>query len=101
MKLLLLLAGIAVVYWAYRRAARYCRRVPQVRPWLILASLAALAGAVAIVPWATRLKPPWSESPSGIFLLLARFIPISLVCLSAIGAILGAILPERSTPEDQ
>jgi len=85
-------AVLAIVY-AYSLAARRCRLAPRLRVWLILASVCALGGVVLLVPWAFRLKPPWSESPAGLFLILARIIPLGLIGSGAVGAILGAAFP--------
>ncbi|HEU5154888.1 MAG TPA: hypothetical protein VFU03_09180, partial [Gemmatimonadales bacterium] len=55
------------------RAVRgWCRVAPEKRAWFLTVSIVALGVVAWITPKIFELHPPWSESPSGIFLILGR-----------------------------
>ena len=93
-RLFLPAAAVAIVVVTYRKVAAQCRRVPSRRPWMIAASVAALASAGALVPWLlAKLNPPYSESPAGIFVQLGKLAVVGLLGLGGLGALIGAIRP--------
>ena len=96
-RLLVLGALVAIVVVGYRASAPQCRRVPSRRPWFIIGSIAILCLAGLLVPWVlAKLDPPWSESPSGIFVYLGKALVVGVPGLLALGALIGAVFPGRS-----
>jgi len=47
-----------------------------------------------------KLHPPWSESPSGIFLILGRGIVLTVIASAAFGALAGTVLFFRNQCSD-
>ena len=96
-----LAAALAVVIVAYRTAAARCREVPGRRPWLAVASVAAMGIAALLVPWLfSKLDPPYSESPAGIFVYLWRLAVVGLLALGGLGTLLGAVVAGRGGDSD-
>ena len=82
---LALLLGATV----FRTVRTWCRIAPGRRPWLIALSLSALMAVAFVVPHIGDLEPPWSESPSGIFLVLARVAVVGGVAVMAIATLVA------------
>lgn len=96
-----LAAAIAVVIVAYRTAEARCREVPGRRPWLAVASVAAIGIAALLVPWLlSKLDPPYSESPAGIFVYLYRLAVVGLLALGGLGTLLGVVMAGRGGDSD-
>jgi len=96
-----LAAAIAIVVVAYRTAAARCREAPGRRPWLAVASVAAIGAAALLVPWLlSKLDPPFSESPAGIFVYLWRLAVVGLLALGGLGTLLGVIAAGRGGQSD-
>jgi hypothetical protein len=96
-KPLLVIAVTAVVIAVpiYRTVREWCRVAPHRRPWLLGAAIGALALVAVTVPGIGRLEPPFSESPSGLFVILARAIPLALLALAAVATLLAAARRSR------
>ena len=101
-KPLLVIAVTAVVIAVpiYRTVREWCRVAPHRRPWLLAAAIGALALVAVTVPGIGRLEPPFSESPLGLFVILARAIPLALVALAALATLLAAARPTPSDHSD-
>lgn len=99
-KILLGITAIVIVVSVYRAVSTHCRRAPAWRPWLIAASIAALGVVPLLVPWVNQLSPSLRESPGGLLVILPKAAAVSLIALSAIGTLLGAIFPGRSGQTD-
>jgi len=83
------------------RAVRgWCRLAPERRPWILAASIVTLGVVTWILPKIGKLHPPWSESPSGLFLILGRGIILTVVASAALGGVAGAILSYRDQGPD-
>jgi hypothetical protein len=96
-----LAAAIAIVVIAYRTAAARCREVPGRRPWLAVASVAAIGVAAMLVPWLfSKLDPPYSESPAGIFVYLWRLAVVGLLALGGLGTLIGVAAAGRGEDSD-
>jgi len=96
-----LAAAIAVVIVAYRTAEARRREVPGRRPWLAVASVAAIGIAALLVPWLlSKLDPPYSESPAGIFVYLYRLAVVGLLALGGLGTLLGVVMAGRGGDSD-
>ena len=91
-KPLLVIAATAVVIAVpiYQTVRTWCRVAPHRRPWLVAAAIIALAFVAVTVPGIGRLTPPFSESPSGLFVILARAIPLGLTAVAAVATLLAA-----------
>ena len=51
-----------------------------------------------VVPHIGDLEPPWSESPSGIFLVLARVLVVGGVAVVAIASLVAIAAPGQQEP---
>lgn len=92
----LFLAIILFVAFPTGRAVRgWCRLAPERRSWILVISIIALGVVGWLVPKIGKLHPPWSESPSGIFLILARGIVLTVVASAALGGVVGTVLSYR------
>jgi hypothetical protein len=97
LRLLAPLAALAFIFLVYRAVGERCREDPSRRPWFIAGSVVALMAAGALVPWLLAdLKPPWSESPSGILIYLGKGAVVGGLALVGLGALIGALWPGRS-----
>jgi hypothetical protein len=57
---------------------------------------------VALIQWLYKpLEPPWSESPSGIIILLWRFLVICAFALTGLGSLIGAAKPKYPRRAEQ
>jgi hypothetical protein len=66
----------------------------------VLASIGALVLTALLVPWVfAKLKPPFSESPAGLFVILGRVLVAGAVGLVGLGTLLGALLPGSSADD--
>lgn len=100
-RLLPLLAAIAFVVVVYRKVAARCRDDPSRRIRFIVGALAALGLGAALIPWVLAdLKPPWSESPAGIFVYLGKAAVAGSLLLAGLGALIGALAPGRADAGD-
>lgn len=91
------LIGMAV----YDTVRGWCRLAPARRPWLIALSIITLGLVVTLAPGIGKLKPPFSESPSGLFVILGRVAVLGLASVLAVATLLGASRsadPDRSDP---
>jgi hypothetical protein len=85
--------GTMLAVTVFRTVRTWCRIAPGRRPWLIALSLGALMAVAFVVPHIGELEPPWSESPSGLFLVLARVLvlgSVAVVAASTLAAIATA-----------
>ena len=80
-----------------RAVLRRCSSAPRYRPWIVVASLIALGVVVGLAPWVGRLDPPYSESPSGIIVVSARGLALTILLSCALGA-LGAVVMSYRNP---
>ena len=64
---------------------------------MIAGAFAVLGGATALWPWVFHLEPPWSESPSGLILIVGRGVPVGLTSVAAAATALGAIFAGASS----
>ena len=87
---LLALVVLAVSIPIFRAARRRARRSGATRGLMIVGALGLLGGATALWPWVFHLEPPWSESPSGLFLIVGRGVPVGLTSVAAAATFLGA-----------
>jgi hypothetical protein len=92
-KVVLGAAAIIFVVKVYRFAAAHIRRMPARRGWVLVGSVAALAVVPFLVPWVSALRPPLSESPAGLLVVLPKAAAVSLLALAATGTLLGALFP--------
>jgi hypothetical protein len=90
---LLVIAAAALVIGMpmYDTVREWCRVAPERRPWLIAGAIASLVLVAIAVPRIFELKPPYSESPAGIFVILARGLPLGFVAVVAIATLIGAV----------
>ena len=96
LRFLLLVPAIAIVFVAYRIVALRCGYNPAVRFRFIAAGVGALCLAALLVPWVlVKLKPPLSESPAGLFVILGKLLVVAFLVLIAFGTLLGAAFPAR------
>ena len=87
---------VVILVAVSRSVARQCHEAPERRRWFLLGSIAALIVAGLLVPWVfADLKPPWSESPSGIFIHLGKALVAGSFGLLGLGALIGALLPQK------
>jgi hypothetical protein len=98
---LLLFAAIAFVILVYRVVALRCGRTPTLRPWFAVGGVGALCLAVLLVPWLlAKLKPPWSESPSGILIVAGKLLVVGFLSFVGVGMLLGAARPLHRRDSD-
>src|SRR5690348_13837903 len=92
------IALLAVVYWI---VAYCCARNPHLRRWFLVGGAGALCLAGSLVPWVfAKLKPPFSDSPSGVLVILSKILVVGSLGLGGVGALLGAALPARRRDSD-
>ena len=90
----ILIAAAAIGFAVARGVAIRCRSVPERRRWYLVAAIATLILAALLVPWVfAKLKPPFSESPSGVFVILGKVLIAGSFGLVGLGAFIGALLP--------
>jgi hypothetical protein len=100
----LLVIGVTAVVIAvpiYHTVREWSRVAPHRRPWLLAAAIGALILVAVIVPHIGKLRPPFSESPAGIFVILARAIPLGLIALAAVATLVAVATPpapDRADP---
>jgi hypothetical protein len=82
---------LAVGIPVFRVARRRARRSGGIRALMIVGGLVVLGGATALWPWVFHLEPPWSESPSGLILIVGRGVPLGLVSIAAAATFVGAV----------
>ena len=87
---LLALVVLAMGIPIFRAARRRARRSGATRALMIAGALALLGGATALWPWVFHLEPPWSESPSGLILIVGRGVPLGLISVASAATFLGA-----------
>ena len=87
---LLALVALAVGIPIFRAARRRARGSGGSRAVMIAGALGVLGGATALWPWVFHLEPPWSESPSGLILIVGRGVPVGLISVAAAATFLGA-----------
>ena len=101
LRFVLLVTAIASVAVAYRLVALQCGRKPALRRRFIAGGLCTFCVAALLVPWVlAKLKPPLSESPAGVFVILGKLVVVGSLGLGAIGTIIGAALAERNRDSD-
>lgn|SRR5262245_44993943 len=101
LRILLLVAVIALVIVVSRVVVLRCGRNPALRRWFIAGGIGGLCLAALLVPWLlAKLEPPWSESPAGIFVYLGKFLVIAFLVVIAVGTLLGAALSARKRNAD-
>jgi hypothetical protein len=101
LQLLLPVAAIALVIVVFRAVAQRCGNDPTLRKWFAAAGMGALVIAAALIPWLlAKLKPPFSESPSGLFVILGKGIVVAGLCLVGLGSLLGATIPAGARRRD-
>lgn len=62
----------------------------------------AIAAALALAPWSvSALRPPLSESPAGILVVLARVAFVGLLGATAAAYLLGAAFAGSAAPEER
>jgi len=99
---LLPLTGIWLVVRVYRAVALRCGERPSLRAWCFVLGIAGIGIAVALIQWLYKpLEPPWSESPSGIIILLWRFLVICAFALTGLGSLIGAAKPKYPRRAEQ
>jgi hypothetical protein len=94
----LLVIGVTVPVFKAARAA--ARKSTTMRVVLLVVSAGVQAGAITLVPWIGRLRPPWSESPAGLFVILFRLALVGGGGLVAAATLLGAIFSGRGGAND-
>ena len=91
-----------MVVVAYRVVALRCGRKPALRLRFISGGVGTLCLAVLLVPWVlVKLKPPLSESPAGLAVILGKLLLVGFLALVAVGILLGAAFPARNRDSDQ
>jgi hypothetical protein len=88
--LVLLAVPLLVAVPVFRRVRSWCRAESARRPWLIGGAIAALALVAFLVPGVGALEPPYSESPSGLFVIFARVEVLGVVSCAALATLLAA-----------
>ena len=91
---------LLIGFFVFKTVRPWCRLVPRRRPWLILASVASIVLVVRLYPWINELGPGVGESPAGIFVILAKAIPLGLLFIAAVATILAAAIPFRPGRSD-
>jgi hypothetical protein len=86
----LALVVLAVGIPIFRAARRRARRSGATRGLMVAGALGVLGGATVLWPWVFHLEPPWSESPSGLILIIGRGVPLGLISIAAVAIFLGA-----------
>ena len=96
-KPLLMIAATVVIIAVpiYHTVREWCRVAPHRRPWLLAAALGALAVVAITAPNIGRLSPPLSESPAGLFVILARATALGLLCVGGIATLVAAAKRDR------
>ena len=95
----IVILGIAALYAyvvasrAYRFVARRGRDGSALRPAFLAAGVCGVAVSAYLTPWIAKLDPPWSESPAGIFAILAKLLLVATLGLASLGAFVGAVFP--------
>jgi hypothetical protein len=91
MKLVAIAAALAALLGVtiYRSVRAACRKAPARRPWLVAAALVALGLVGGLAPSIGRLKPPWSESPSGLLLIGVRILGLGAMAVAALATLLA------------
>ena len=98
---LILLGLLAAGGWGagsfvFARVRPLCQRRPGLRPWLMAAAVVVLVLVAVRIPRIGDLEPPWSESPSGIFLIAARVAVLGALLVAGVATIAAASVPLRS-----
>ena len=86
--LLVVVLALSVALYVKMRAV--LRLHPSWKLPLVLAAIATLGGMVAIYPRVGELKPPFSESPSGLFVIVGRLIVLGPIALAALATLVAA-----------
>ena len=97
-KLVVAALVLAIFLAAFRAVRAHMRIHPGRRHWMVAAAIATLTGLVAIYTRIWALKPPFSESPSGLFVILGRLAAVVPMALAALATLVAAAItrPARS-----
>jgi hypothetical protein len=95
MRLIVILSLVPVLtaVFVFRRVRRWCEREDRRRPSLIAVSIAILCLVAALVPGVFELRPPYSESPSGLIVILARGEALGILGMAAVATMVAAVIP--------
>jgi len=74
----------------------WCSERPGYRPVVVILAAITLVAVGLRIPGIGDLEPPWSESPSGIFLIIGRFFVYGSLAATALGALVGAVMKPPS-----
>lgn len=102
-KPLIVIAAVAFVIAVpvYETVREWCRLEPRRRPWLVAGAIGSLALVAIVAPGIGKLSPPLSESPAGLFVVLAKAAALGLLAVVALATLLAAAKsapPDRSDP---
>jgi protein-S-isoprenylcysteine O-methyltransferase Ste14 len=74
---------------AGRTVLRWSRAAPHWRPGIVVASVVVLGLVGVQVPGIGDLNPPWSESPSGLLVIMGRVLVLGLLAAVALAAVVA------------
>jgi hypothetical protein len=95
---LVALVALAVGTPIFRIARVWARRSATARVVMIAGSLGVVAYGVSLWSWIGRLEPPFSESPSGLFVVVGRATVVGLGVVAAVATLLGAAFAGSPRP---
>jgi hypothetical protein len=93
---LLAAGGWGAGSFVFARVRPWCEAKPMLRPWLIAAGVVVLVLVAVRIPRIGDLEPPWSESPSGLFLIATRVAILGALLVAGVATIAAASVPLRS-----
>lgn len=100
-ELAILATGVFVVaaptWGAVRR--RY-RADPARRVWFVLGAIAGLVAVVWYWPRVGKLSPPWSESPSGLLIVIPQLIGTGAVTVASLTTLVAVFVPLGAPPPE-
>ena len=82
-----------IVFAAVRSA---CGAHPLLRPLSIAGAGVVLAAVAWAIPRLGDLEPPYSESPSGLFVIAGRLLVVFFGSVAALATLAAALTPARS-----
>jgi hypothetical protein len=93
--IVLAMAG-AIGGFVFRKVRRVCDARPFLRVVLIVGAVAVLGTVAWALPRLGDLEPPFSESPSGLFVIAGRLLIVFFALTAALATLAATFAPARS-----